>query len=90
MKCCWRLNAKDLRSFFFKENQGRELFYGLQDFIEIPNVAIEMFADFCEDFATGTFIWFGNNSLFSLPDISINLSIDYCVDPNFCFWGPTV
>ena len=50
--------------FFFKENQDRELFYGLQDFIEIPNVAIEMFADFCEDFAKGTFIWFETNSLF--------------------------
>ena len=55
-----------------KEEQGREVFYSLPGFAEILNVAIEMFADFCEDFARGTIILFGTYSLFSLPDISLN------------------
>ena len=55
-----------------KEEQGREVFYSLPGFAEILNVAIEMFADFCEDFARGKTILFGTYSLFSLPDISLN------------------
>ena len=64
--------CKRVEIIFVKEEQGREVFYSLPGFAEILNVAIEMFADFCEDFARGTIILFGTYSLFSLPDISLN------------------
>ena len=81
--------CKRVEIIFAKEDQGRD-FYSLLGFADILNVAIDIFVDIREDFATGTIVMLGNYSLFSLPYIYLNKSFDYCVDPNFCFWGTTV
>ena len=50
--------CKRVEIIFVKEFQGGEVFYSHPGFDEILNVAMEMFADFCEDFTTSTIILF--------------------------------